>query len=71
MTDSELKKSVFSRIDKARKDGLSAETIAEACGEGFSLHTVYDILGARRLPIEVWYAIDRGLENLGYVNLQK
>lgn len=62
----ELKRSVVERIKKARANGVAASAIADAGGDGISIHVVYDMLNAELFPKDVWVAMDKALKSIGY-----
>lgn len=66
MTDAELKKSVVRRLAAAREAGLSIGKLARICPDGITLNTLYDMLSAQPLPMEVWHQVD---ETLTLLNL--
>ena len=60
-----LKKSVRERIIKARMDGVPSGRIANAM-KSKSIHVLYDLLEAKRYPMEAWEDADEALKMLGY-----
>lgn len=63
--DPETKRSIYKRLEKAKKDHVPVGKIA-AQDERVGIHTVYDMLEAKALPAEVWEAMDEVLKKIGY-----
>jgi diphthamide synthase (EF-2-diphthine--ammonia ligase) len=61
----ENKKGVVARLKAARKDGVRIGDI-EAASKKISIHTVCDVLEAKKLPYEIWEEMDRVLKEFGY-----
>lgn len=65
-TIKELKRSVVSRIQKAREDGVTVSEIADACDDAINLTVIYDMLEAQLFSKEAWESVDRALQSIGY-----
>ena len=66
MAYAELKRSVISRIRKARAEGVSLVDMESAAPEGITVHLIINLLNAASYPVEVWVDMDRTLKKLGY-----
>ena len=62
----ELKIGIFKRLIRAREDGVTAGEIERRSGGKVTIHSVYDMLDAKKIPVETWEAMDETLRHLGY-----
>lgn len=62
----QFKREVIRRLQRARTMGASVGLLADTCGDNVSIHTIYDVLEAKRFPLEIWEEVSKGLERLGY-----
>ena len=62
----ELKRSVISRVQEARRDGVTVSEIADACDDGINLTVIYDMLDAQLFSKEAWKNVDEALKSIGY-----
>lgn len=62
----ELKQSVISRIQQARRDGVTVSEIADACDDSINLTVIYDMLDAQLFSKEAWESVDEALKSIGF-----